>query len=100
MHIYKKVHFGKGVTFPMKTTDALYRHTLVRVGPDAMRGIDRLLSEGHHGIAERHTVGKLVEYMKELEHRLGIHVPNPDKDTKAEGYIRSVQNGVTYFIPR
>lgn len=84
----------------MKTTDRLYRHTLVRVGQDAMKGVDRLLEEGHHGIAERHTVGKLLDYIKHLESQLGINVPDPDKLQRADGYIRVNQNGVSYLMQK
>lgn len=82
----------------MKVNNKLYRHTLVRVGPEKMKGIDRLLEEGHHGIAERHTVGKLLDYVKQLEQQLGINVPDPDKTGNTEGFIRVNQNGVSYLV--
>jgi hypothetical protein len=59
----------------------LYRQTRVRVGPEHMRGVDRLLEEGHTGIAEKHTVAKLIAYVNYLEGQLGIHV-DPDEMTE------------------
>lgn len=82
----------------MKKKDKLYRYTLVRVGVEKMRGIDRLIEQGHHGIAERHTVEKLIAYVEGLEKQQGINVPNPDKDAHAKSFIRINQNGASYFV--
>lgn len=58
----------------MQAESRLYRETRVRVGPEKMRGVDRLLEEGHTGIAEKHTVAKLMAYVASLEEQLGIPI--------------------------
>lgn len=83
----------------MKIKDVLYKQTLVRVGKESMQGIDRLIDDGHHGIAEKHTVGKLIAYVKGLEQKLGIVVPDPDSGKPTKGYMKINTNGVSYFAP-
>lgn len=83
----------------MKIKDVLYKQTLVRVGPEKMVGIQRLIEEGHTGIAERHTVGKLFAYVKDLESQLGITVPDPDDKPNIRGFIKVNSHAGTYFMP-
>lgn len=79
--------------------DVLFKETLMRVGHDEMSGVMRLIDEGHHGIAEKHTVGKLIAYIRKLENQLGIEirvdaVPDRDKVIKINGY------GGSYFAQK
>ncbi len=60
----------------MTKNDKLYRETLIRVGDFQMSGVDQLLENGHTGLAEKHTVSKLVMYIRSLESQLGINLPN------------------------
>lgn len=59
----------------MKRTHRLYIETKKRVGAQNFRGIDRLIDQGLFGIAERHAVEKLFEYVKEVEGKAGVAVP-------------------------
>ena len=67
-----------------------------------MRGIERLIDEGHYGIAERHTVSKMVSYVRELEKRVGLAVPSTKKKdlTVNDSMIKINLNGNSYFSPR
>lgn len=65
----------------MKIKDTLYKETLKRVGPEEMKGIQRLLADGHTGIAERHTVAKLIQYIRKLEKEAGIYVPKAEDES-------------------
>jgi len=58
----------------MTKNDKLYKELVARFGKDEMVGIDRLLEQGHTGIAERHAVQKLVIYLRALEEHMGIRV--------------------------
>ena len=62
----------------MKVSDKLFKETLARVGKQQMTGVIRLMTEGHYGIAERHTVGKLFQYVERLEKELGVEVSIPE----------------------
>ena len=84
----------------MTTKDVLYKETLIRVGAEEMIGIDRLLSEGHKGIAEKHTVQKLILYTRNLEKKLGIDVPRPEKAPVKEGLIKVNAGGAVYYAQR
>lgn len=81
----------------MRKNSVLFKQTVIRVGYDQMRGVERLIDDGYHGIAEKHTVGKLIAYVKSLEDKLGIDIPNPDNTPTKEGMIKINQNGVSYF---
>lgn len=82
----------------MKVTDKLFKHTLIRVGPKDMRGIMRLLDDGHTGIAERHTVEKLIGYVKTLEKQLGLNVPDPDNAPIRENMIKINSRAGTFYV--
>ncbi len=83
----------------MTKEDRLYKETLIRVGPSEMKGIDRLLDKRHFGIAEKHTVSKLVGYIKTLEKKAGLDVPDPENAPIKEGMIKVNTNGGTYYEP-
>lgn len=83
----------------MKKQDILYKQTVIRVGFDQMRGVDRLIDDGYHGLAEKQTVAKLIGYVKALEQKLNIDIPNPDKAPIKEGMIKINQGGITYYAP-
>ena len=84
----------------MQKTDRLYRETLLRVGPDNMEGVDRLLSDGHTGIAESKTVEKLLIYIRGLEKQLGIDVPAGERDINPENMIKITLKGVSHYVSR
>lgn len=81
----------------MRKTDVLFKETVVRVGYDQMQGVERLIDDGYHGIAERHAVQKLIGYVKSLENRLGIDIPSLDNTPTKEGMIKITKHGVSYF---
>lgn len=83
----------------MKIKDVLFKKTLVRVGPDEMRGVVRLIEGKHTGIAEKHCVAKLFDYVEELESRLGITVPDPDSGNIDRRFIKINSATGTYFQP-
>lgn len=80
----------------MQATDRLYIETKLRIGPDRMEGVDRLLSQGHTGIAEAKTVEKLLTYIRGLEAQLGLEIKAP-----ADGIITGIkftERGVTHYV--
>lgn len=83
----------------MKKQDILYKQTLTRVGIDNMQGINRLIDDGYHGLAEKQTVNKLFMYVKTLEKKLNIDIPDPEKGPAREGQIKINQGGISYFVP-
>lgn len=83
----------------MRKNDVLYKQTVIRVGFDHMRGVDRLIDDGHHGLAEKQTVAKLFGYIKTLEQKLNIDIPNPDQAPIKAGLIKINQGGITYYAP-
>lgn len=83
----------------MKIKDVLYKKTLVRVGPEEMKGVTRLIEDGYHGLAEKHTVAKLFDYIEKLESKVGISVPNPDRVNVNKRFIKINTAGGTYFAP-
>lgn len=76
----------------MQKSDHLYTQTKLRVGAINMAGIDSLLDAGHTGLAEKHTVAKLIVYVRELEEQLGISVVETVESNKIK-----VQNGEQVF---
>lgn len=84
----------------MLADSKLYKETLIRVGKEEMIGINRLINDRHYGIAERHTVGKLLEYVRSLEKRLGINMPNVDAINIEKNFMKINANGVTYHQVR
>lgn len=84
----------------MKVTDTLFTETLKRVGPDELVGVRNLLAEGHTGIAEKHTVNKLIAYVRGLEEKLGINIPDPKDKSVLNGKLMKINEaGVSYFVP-
>lgn len=83
----------------MTKQDVLYKQTLVRVGPEKMVGVQRLIDGGHTGIAEKHTVSKLITYIKALEEKLGITVPDPDRGSVDKRFMKITGAAGTYFAP-
>lgn len=83
----------------MRKNSVLFKQTVIRVGYDQMRGVERLIDDGYHGIAEKHTVAKLIAYVKNLEGKLNIDIPDPDNTPMKEGMIKINQRGITYFAP-
>ena len=81
----------------MKITDKLFKETYARLGPDEMRGVMNLLDLGHTGIAERHTVEKLLAYVRKLEKQIGIDVPTIDGDVTGYRVLRIRERGCTYY---
>lgn len=84
----------------MQVTDRLYLETLVRVGPEQLLGVNRLIAERHYGVAERHTVEKLINYIRQLETRLGIQSPDVKKLDLEQHLIKVTTHGVTTYVPR
>lgn len=81
----------------MTKNDKLYKETLVRIGPEEMAGINSLLEAGHTGIAERHAVQKMVNYVRSLEAQLGIQVPGYTKDNEISGILIN-EGGRSYYL--
>lgn len=84
----------------MRKTDVLFKQTVVRVGPDQMRGVERLIDDGYHGLAEKQAVSKLILYVKGLEKRLNIDIPNPDNLPLRADAIKITNGGISYYAPR
>lgn len=82
----------------MRKSSRLYNETLLRVGPGAMRGVDRLLEKKHRGIAEKHTVHKLITYVESLEDQLGVNVSS-DSEPSTD-FIRLNKGGISRYIAR
>lgn len=80
----------------MQKTNRLYKETLIRVGRLEMAGIDSLLEEGHTGIAEKHTVLKMIKYVRELEAQLGIELPKVQNIQT--GTIRVHEGNAVYYL--
>lgn len=80
----------------MQKADRLYRETLIRVGKSEMQGVDSLLDAGHTGIAERHTVEKLMAYVRKIETELKIDIPKPEKNVTGE--LKVCYGNTQYFI--
>ncbi len=83
----------------MRKTDVLFKQTIVRVGFDNMVGVERLIDNGYHGLAEKQTVAKLMGYIKTLERKLNIDIPSPDNAPIKEGMIKITQGGISYYAP-
>jgi len=81
----------------MKQGDRLYQETMLRVGRGGMRGIDSLLESGHTGIAEKHTVLKMITYVRELEQELGINIPKAT-EVQTEGTIKVRDGNMEYWV--
>lgn len=81
----------------MRKDQRLYQEVLIRVGKTEMQGIDSLLENGHHGIAEMHTVQKFVMYVRDLESQLGINIPKADA-VKHSGRIKIREGDTEYYI--
>lgn len=83
----------------MKTKDVLFKQTILRVGYDQMKGVERLVEEGHYGLAEKHTVAKLLEYVKGLEERLGIRIPDLSTTKVTPRLMKITSGGISYYAP-
>lgn len=77
----------------MQKTDRLYEETRLRVGTINMEGVDQLLENGHTGLAEKHTVSKLISYVQSLEDQLGVEVRTPETVDRIK-----VNNGTKSFF--
>ena len=84
----------------MLANSKLYKETLVRVGPDEMRGVNRLITNKHYGIAERHTVNKLIGYIRDLEKQMGIKVPKSKDFNEDQHFIKIIENGRIRYVIR
>lgn len=85
----------------MKRNSKLYRQTKLRVGPEEMRGVERLLDDKHRGIAERHTVEKLFSYVEMLEEKLGISYDDNGERTQEKTDPRLIKinkGGVSRYM--
>lgn len=83
----------------MKKNDVLFKQTVIRVGFDNMRGVERLIEDGYHGLAEKQTVAKLFGYIRTLEKKCGIDIPKIDAAPIKEGMLKINQGGITYYAP-
>lgn len=81
----------------MTKNDKLYKETIIRLGKDQMAGVDSLLEKGHTGIAEKHTVLKLTSYVRELETKLGIQIPETGT-IPTSGKIKVVEGPTVYYL--
>ena len=69
---------------------------MLRVGEENMMGIDRLIAGRHNGIAERHTVEKLITYVRQLEKQLNINIPKIIVKNINKHYRKVSINGVSH----
>lgn len=83
----------------MRKTDVLFKQTVLRVGYENMQGVERLIEQGHHGIAEKHTVAKLLYYVRALEKKCGIDIPDSTKTLNRKGLMRINYGDITYYAP-
>ena len=62
-----------------------------------MAGIDSLLENGHTGIAEKHTVLKMIAYVRALESQLGVNIPKAT-EISSDGRIRVIEGNTSYYL--
>lgn len=73
----------------MQRTSQLYKSTVVRLGKEKMQGVENLLDKGCYGVAERHCVSKLFQYVESLEKQLGIEIPKQLEPHQGTIHVRN-----------
>lgn len=84
----------------MKFESKLYKEIALRVDKEELTGVNRLIESGHFGVAEKHGVHKLFTYVRALERRLGIKVPDISEFNMNQEFLKINAGGASFYQPR